>query len=96
IEAEGRFFERAGDGREVDLGRVTVWEPGRRLVLDFYIPTGPEHPTEVTLTFTPERGGTRLHLHHEPTPRGLPTWERFAPRFVASWEAVLAGLVACA
>lgn len=94
LQADGRFFERAGDGREVELGKVTVWEPARRLVLDFYIPTGPEQPTEVTITFRGEEGGTRVHLRHVPTPRGRGAWERFAPRFAANWELVLAAYAA--
>ena len=43
------------DGHEVELGRVLVWEPPRRLVLDFYPGTDAEHPTEVVVQV--RRGG---------------------------------------
>ena len=42
----GRFFERGRSGEEVDLGKVKAWEPPRRLVLDFYVGTDAQHPTQ--------------------------------------------------
>jgi hypothetical protein len=33
--ASGRFFERAADGLEVDLGKVTTWDEPHRILLDF-------------------------------------------------------------
>ncbi len=55
--ASGRFWERARDGHEVELGRVLVWEPAERLVLDFYPGTDALHPTEVIVQV--RRGGRR-------------------------------------
>ena len=90
--ATGRFFERARDGREVDLGRVVEWEAPTRIVLDFYIATGPTHPTEVEVTFTPEADGTRVTVTHTPKPESKDLWGDRAPRYERAWEVVLAAL----
>ena len=92
---EGRFFERARDGSEVDLGRVRHWSE-HRILLDFYIGTSPDMPTEVEITFTPEIAGTRVTVTHRPTPASSALWTSRAPRFAESWELVLAGLAATA
>ena len=55
--AGGRFYERACDGRELELGKVLIWEPARRIVLDFYIATGTERPTLVEVRFEPDGDG---------------------------------------
>ncbi|MFN0096922.1 MAG: SRPBCC domain-containing protein [Dehalococcoidia bacterium] len=91
ISSEGEFSE-AGGGQVVPLGRVLVWEPPTRLVLEFYPGTGPEHPTEATITFAQEGDGTRVRVDHRPTPRSQELWDLRAPRFEASWESVLAAL----
>ena len=88
----GRFWERAADGKEVELGRVLVWEPPRRLVLDFYPGTDPDHPTEVTVLFTAESGGTRVLIEHRPKPESEDLWKQRAERFERSWDAVLEAL----
>jgi uncharacterized protein YndB with AHSA1/START domain len=68
IEARGRFFERAADGTEVELGVVRVFEPPRKLVLDWYPGTGPSEPTHVEILLFPEGTGTRVQLFHKPGP----------------------------
>ena len=67
----GRCYQRAVDGSECDWGKVTVWEPPRRLVvawqLDGQWQYDPDlsHASEVEITFTPEAGGsTRVDLEH--------------------------------
>ena len=67
--ADGRFWERATDGHEVELGRVTMWDPPRRLALDFYPGTDAHHPTEVVVRFAREDGGTRVVVTHGPKAR---------------------------
>lgn len=93
---EGRFWERGGDGREVDLGWVRAWDPPGRLVLDFFVGTDAQHPTEVTVTFTREEGGTRVTVEHRPTPLSEELWARRSPAFDRSWELVLAALAVAA
>jgi hypothetical protein len=90
--SDGRFWERAADGREVELGRVIVWEPARRLILDFYPGTDEQHPTEVVVRFASENGGTRIVVEHSPKPESADLWATGAPRFERSWELVLAAL----
>jgi hypothetical protein len=56
----GRFYERARDGREVELGHVRAWDRPNRILLDFFPATGPERPTEVEIAFA-ARGRHRGH-----------------------------------
>jgi uncharacterized protein YndB with AHSA1/START domain len=91
--ASGRFWERAADGREVELGRVTTWEPPRRLVLDFYPGTDAEHPTEVIVRFAAENGGTRVLVEHGPKPESAGLWAAGAPGFERAWDLLLAAIV---
>lgn len=86
----GRFFERARDGREVELGRVREWRRPESLRLDFYPGTDAEHPTDVTITFEPEGDGTRVTVRHHPTDASRDMWDSRAGRYVASWTLVLA------
>lgn len=94
--ASGRFYERAADGREVELGRVTAWEPPHRILLDFFIATGPDHPTEAEIRFEAIPTGTRVVVRHRPKPESRHLWDQRAPRYARSWETVLAGLAQCA
>ena len=89
----GRFRERTADGREFDLGLVRAWEPPVLLELDFYLGTDREHPTSVTVRFTPEGEGTRVVVEHRPTAASESLWELRAPRYQSSWDAVLGALI---
>jgi uncharacterized protein YndB with AHSA1/START domain len=65
----GRFYERTG-GEEHEWGRVLVFDPPRRLVIEWHV--NPENPsTEIEVTFTPEGDSTRVDVVHG-------GWERFA------------------
>jgi uncharacterized protein YndB with AHSA1/START domain len=88
----GRFYERARDGREIELGYVRSWEHPSRIVLDFFIATGPEKPTEVEITFVAQEGGTRVTVTHRPKPESEDLWAARAPRYERSWDLVLAAL----
>ena len=90
--ASGRFYEVGRDGKEIDLGKVTAWEPPHRIVLDFYVATGPDAPTEATITFEPEADGTRVTVTHGPKPESEHLWKDRAPRFAQSWQSVLDAL----
>jgi hypothetical protein len=87
-----RFWERAGDGREVELGAVRAWQPPRQLVLDFYPGTDADHPTRVTIRFDPESSGTRVTVVHRPTATSLDLWQARAPLYATSWDLCLEGL----
>ena len=92
MRADGRFWERAADGHEVELGRVLVWEPSERLVLDFYPGTDALHPTEVVVRFAAQDGGTRVDVVHRPKPESAERWAEGAPGFERAWELVLAAI----
>jgi uncharacterized protein YndB with AHSA1/START domain len=89
---EGRFWESARDGREVELGKVRVWEPPHRLVLDFFVGTDALHPTEVTVTFAGEADRTRVVVRHGPGPESEALFRQRAPAYERSWALLLDGL----
>jgi len=92
LEETGRFWVRASDGREVDLGHVLIWDSPRRLSMDFYIGTNASQATAVEVTFTPEAEGTRVAIEHRPKPESEDLWSQRAPVFERSWFAVLDAL----
>ena len=92
MEAAGRFFERASDGAEVELGVVRLYEPANRLLLDWYPGTGPANPTQVSVTFEAIDEGTRVTVHHGPGQAGAGAFGRNAPAYGLSWDIVLAAL----
>lgn len=94
--ATGRFTERARDGVEVELGRVREAVPPERLLIDFYVATGTDHPTEVEATFSAEGEGTRLTIRHRPKPESAGLWNERAPRYAESWDRVLTALQSAA
>ena len=90
--ASGRFYERASDGREVELGKVTLWNEPQTILFDFYIATGPDHPTEVEIRFEAEAAATRVTVIHRPKPESVHLWDERSPRYATSWAIVLASL----
>ena len=94
IESGGRFFERAADGSEVELGVVRHFEAPDRLRLDWYPGTGQANPTQVDIRFEAVDGGTRVTVRHGPAgaAAAAAAFERTAPAFAQSWNLVLAAL----
>jgi uncharacterized protein YndB with AHSA1/START domain len=92
LSADGTFRERASDGREVDLGRVRIWEPPTHIALDFFLGTGSESPTDVLIVFAPEPAGTRVSVRHQPGDASAALWQERVARFETSWPLVLAAL----
>jgi uncharacterized protein YndB with AHSA1/START domain len=90
IESSGRFFERATDGTEVELGVVRRFEAAQRLILDWYPGTGPDDPTHVEIRFESVDGGTRVSITHGPGAASDATFRRTASAYERSWDAVLA------
>lgn len=89
LEASGRFYERGGDGREVELGVVRVFERDARLVLDWFPGTGPECPTRVEVRFEAEGEGTRVSITHGPGPCSEALFALRATAYQRSWELVV-------
>lgn len=48
---DGRFYERNADGDEFSFGVVTLWDPPHRFVMDWYMGSGVDNPSEVTIVF---------------------------------------------
>ncbi|MFZ2108827.1 MAG: hypothetical protein WAV18_26235 [Roseiarcus sp.] len=62
--ATGRFYERARDGHEVELGCVRSWDIPNRILLDFFIASSPERPTEVEIAFAARGAGADVTVVH--------------------------------
>jgi len=63
--AGGRIYERTHDGREVDWGEITAWEPPRRLAYLWHIRRDRLDATDVEITFTDRGDGTtRVEIIH--------------------------------
>ena len=88
----GRFIEvhdvESGSGMEV--GRVTAWEPGRRLALTWTQAGWPEGATtDLDITFEPAGdGATRVRLEHSGFER-VPGALDFIAGYDAGWKEVL-------
>lgn len=95
IEETGRFFERGGDGREIELGVVRAWEPPDRIVFDWFPGTDALHPTQVEIRFVAEGdAATRVEVRHQATPASQDLFPERAPRYEAAWARVLDALEA--
>ena len=78
--------EATGEG--FAFGRITVWEPGARLVFADLTSSAPPDPvTEVEVRFEPAAGGTRVTLEH----RGLDVLppEVAAQKRKYGWQTIL-------
>ena len=63
----GRLLEEYGDGEPFEVGRVSVWQPGERLVFGWrQADFAPGEQTEVEIRFEPR---PRRHPRHPRAPR---------------------------
>ena len=60
----GRVFATHEDLGEHEWGKVTVWEPGRRLAHTFTLAQDPQAPTEVSVEFAVDGDGCNLLFAH--------------------------------
>jgi uncharacterized protein YndB with AHSA1/START domain len=61
----GRLVTRLPDGKIFEIGRVSVWEPGRRLVFAWRQASfSPGQSTEVEVLFEPVEEQTRVSIEH--------------------------------
>lgn len=98
----GRLLATDPDGARLhELGRISVWRPGERLVFGWRLPGfAAGQDTEVEVRFEPVSGGTRIVLEHrgwETLPAAHPVRHGFTGReFVlyrgAWWAALLESL----
>lgn len=63
--AGGRLFTTLDSGERFEIGRISVWEPGRRLVFGWRQASfTPEQSTEVEVSFEPVGSETRIAIEH--------------------------------
>jgi activator of HSP90 ATPase len=61
----GRLFTRLADGREFEIGRISVWSPGKHLVFQWRQASfRPEQSTEVEVRFEAVGEETRISIEH--------------------------------
>ncbi len=83
----GRFYERATDGSEYEIGRVTAYQPPSIVAFSWRAPSW-DVITQVEVRFSAERGGTRVDLEHS-------GWEQSAKtvdarkNYESGWDTVL-------
>jgi uncharacterized protein YndB with AHSA1/START domain len=85
----GRVIETLPGGREVPWATVRVWEPGRRLALDWHPGRDEDEATEVEVTFTRTDAGTRVDLVHGGFDRPSERATTAMAGFDAGWSQVL-------
>jgi uncharacterized protein YndB with AHSA1/START domain len=74
---DGRFTETLPNGKVFEIGRITAWEPGRRLAFTWRQATfAPGQITDVDVRFEPIGAETRITVEH----RG---WDRVPQDHVA-------------
>jgi uncharacterized protein YndB with AHSA1/START domain len=85
----GRFLEHSGNAA-LRIGTVLVWDPPRRLVLQWEL-DAELPPTEVEVVFAPEGYETRVDLAHTGWEYAGPDGPEARRRYAAhnGWEAVL-------
>lgn len=65
-EEGGRFIETRGGGRVFEIGRITAWEPGRRLAFTWRQATfAPGQMTQVEVRFDAIGDRTRITVIHD-------------------------------
>lgn len=69
----GRIFEELRDGRRFLWGRVTAFDPPRRVAFTWHPSREQVEAQDVTITFTPEATGTRVELVSS-------GWDRLGPK----------------
>ncbi len=61
----GRLIATLGNGKEFEVGRITVWKPGERLALTWRQATfAPDQTTEVDVRFEAIGDETRVTVEH--------------------------------
>ena len=91
----GRWYERDGQGAEIQWGEVLAWEPPGRLLLAWQLDAAwtyrPDLITEVELTFAPlPGGGARVTLEHRGFERLGADGAAFAARLDSGWPSRVA------
>jgi len=98
---DGRLSETRGEGKVFEIGKIKVWDPGRRLVFGWRQATfTPDQQTEVEVTFEAFGEETRVSVCHtgwDTVPAGHVARHGhpdplFLRRHAEWWQALLASL----
>ena len=89
----GELYELAEGDKRAHWGRVTAWEPPRRLVISWHVNPETAGPTEFEVTFTPEGEGTRVELEHRNWEAAGDGAAEMRDRYDGGWDIVLAPFV---
>ena len=93
----GRIFERTSDGREIDWGEITAWEPPHRLGYTWHIAWDVAQATDVAITFVALGDDrTRLDIVHTGWERFGEASERWRTANTGGWTALLAAYAVAA
>jgi uncharacterized protein YndB with AHSA1/START domain len=84
----GRCFERFVDGDELEVGRVTLCDPARRIVFTWRDPDW-AGATEVDVSLAPEPDVTAVSLTHRGVDRLGPNGNAIAARWAGGWPSVM-------
>lgn len=89
---DGRLIERAPDGSEWVLGRITAYEPPNHLSFDWF-PGSPAAPTAVDVTFRQTGGGSEIAIVHRAlAAAAIAAWPEKVTLFERGWDTVLPAL----
>ena len=83
----GVIAEQGADGSSSSWGRVLVWEPPHRLVLEWQ--PGSKYATEVEVRFTPDGDATRVDLEHRAWEHCGDDAEAARASYEGGWPSVL-------
>ena len=73
----GRLFTTIENGKQFEIGRISIWEPGRRLVFAWRQASfKPEQTTEVEVRFEAVGAETRVSIEHR-------AWDSIPQKHVA-------------
>lgn len=90
--AGGRLLERAADGEEWVLGRLTVFDPPHRLGFDWF-PGSPAAPTSVDVTFSAAEHGSEIAIVHRAlSEAAIAAWPEKVALFERGWDTILPAL----
>jgi len=93
----GRIFERVGDGREIEWGKVLDWDPPHRLRYLWHISTEPDRATDGEIVFHElADSSTRVEIEHSGWERLGDIGRSWRDANRAGWDGVLPSYTAYA
>ena len=88
----GRLLERAPDGGEWVIGKITAYDAPERLSFDWF-PGSPAAPTAVQVSFDAAPGGAEITIVHRALSEGaIAAWPGKVGLFERGWDTILPAL----